>query len=51
MEIGNSAFSDTMLEGALVIPPTVATVGNAAFESTKLTRLLDLSKASSLEGI
>ena len=30
-----------------MIPPTVATIGNSAFDNTKLTRL-DLSKATSL---
>ena len=50
MEIGDSAFSDfsdTNLEGTLVILPTVATIGNAAFKYTNLTRL-DLSKVPSL---
>lgn len=46
MEIGDGAFSDTNLEGTLVIPPTVATIGNSAFDNTKLTRL-NLSKATS----
>ena len=31
-----------------MIPPTVATIGNSAFDNTKLTRLGDLSKATSL---
>ena len=47
MEIGTGAFSGTDLEGTLVIPATVTTIGNSAFAYTKPTGL-DLSKATSL---
>ena len=50
MEIGALAFYDTGLEGALVIPAKLATIGPSAFADSKLTGL-DLSKATSLVAI
>ena len=47
MEIGGRAFADTNLEGTLVIPAKLTTIGTSAFDNTKLTHL-DLSKATSL---
>ena len=43
--IGESAFSKTYLEGTLVVPNTVTTIGNNAFAYTSLAGL-DLSKAT-----
>jgi len=47
VEIGEGAFFETDLEGTLVIPATVTTIGTSAFAHTKVTGL-DLSKSSML---
>ena len=47
MEIGDRAFFDTSLQGTLVMPLRVTTIGSEAFWNTELTGL-DLSKATSL---
>ena len=38
VEIGDSAFFGTGLAGTLVIPATVASIGQSAFDSAKLLR-------------
>ena len=47
MEIGDRAFFDTSLQGTLVMPLRVTTIGSEAFWNTELTGL-DLSKATHL---